>query len=181
MSLRHALLIALSNEACTGYEITHRFENSLGFFWHATHQQIYRELGKMAEEGLVSFTVIEQTDKPSKKVYRPTELGLKTLTAWVSQPLPETPIKDALLMKLFTGHLADAHALRSEMEQHRKTHRISLELCQSIEREHFSNVKSLPLQYRFQYLTLRFGIRYFTTWLEWSNDVMSLLDEATVG
>lgn len=53
MSLRHAILTALIEEPSSGLALTRRFDRSIGYFWQATHQQVYRELGKLEMEGLV--------------------------------------------------------------------------------------------------------------------------------
>ncbi|MBU1802778.1 MAG: PadR family transcriptional regulator, partial [Actinobacteria bacterium] len=47
MALEHALLIALREQPASGLELARRFERSIGFFWSATHQQIYKVLGRM--------------------------------------------------------------------------------------------------------------------------------------
>src|SRR5690349_13646218 len=54
MALEHAILVSLSEQPGTGRALTRRFERSIGFFWSATHQQIYRVLGRMEAEGWVS-------------------------------------------------------------------------------------------------------------------------------
>ena len=46
MALEHALLVSLTERAGSGYELARRFDKSIGFFWNATHQQIYREIGR---------------------------------------------------------------------------------------------------------------------------------------
>ena len=45
MALEHALLVALSEQPASGLDLARRFGRSIGFFWPATHQQIYRVLG----------------------------------------------------------------------------------------------------------------------------------------
>jgi len=47
MSLPHALLTSLLEQPCSGMDLARRFGRSIGFFWPATHQQIYKELGKL--------------------------------------------------------------------------------------------------------------------------------------
>jgi len=42
MPLDHALLVALSERPASGLELARRFDRSIGYFWHASHQQIYR-------------------------------------------------------------------------------------------------------------------------------------------
>ena len=44
MALTHAILTALLEEDLTGYELAKQFDVSLGFFWTASHQQIYQTL-----------------------------------------------------------------------------------------------------------------------------------------
>jgi DNA-binding PadR family transcriptional regulator len=53
MSLPHALLTALVEHPCSGSELAERFDRSIGYFWNATHQQIYRELAPLREEWMV--------------------------------------------------------------------------------------------------------------------------------
>jgi DNA-binding PadR family transcriptional regulator len=55
MSLRSAILTALIERPSSGKELTRRFDLSFGYFWHATHQQIYRELGQMSDAGLIEL------------------------------------------------------------------------------------------------------------------------------
>ncbi|MCW2867763.1 MAG: PadR family transcriptional regulator, partial [Marmoricola sp.] len=53
MALEHALLVALSERPGTGIELARRFDRTIGFFWQATHQQIYRTLRRMEADGWV--------------------------------------------------------------------------------------------------------------------------------
>ena len=62
MSLPHALLTALVEHPCSGSELAERFDKSIGYFWHATHQQIYRELARLEQVGLVNVTRIGHID-----------------------------------------------------------------------------------------------------------------------
>ena len=54
MSLPHALLTALVGRSASGSDLAQRFDRSLGYFWHATHQQIYRELARMEARGWIA-------------------------------------------------------------------------------------------------------------------------------
>ncbi len=51
MALEHAILVSLSERAASGSDLVRRFDASIGFFWSATHQQIYRVLGRMEGDG----------------------------------------------------------------------------------------------------------------------------------
>ena len=53
MSLRFAILTSLTEREGSGIELARRFDRSIGYFWPATHQQIYRELDRLASAGLI--------------------------------------------------------------------------------------------------------------------------------
>ena len=49
MALGDAILACLTERPMTGYELAKTFDSSIGFFWKADHQQIYRELNKLRD------------------------------------------------------------------------------------------------------------------------------------
>ncbi len=67
MSLPHAILTALLEKKSSGLELTRRFDRSIGYFWSATHQQIYRELGKLEADGLIRALPSKQPAGGKKK------------------------------------------------------------------------------------------------------------------
>ena len=66
MALEHAILVSLAERAGTGYELGRQFSTSIGHFWSATHQQIYRVLAKMADAGLVEVRTEAGDGRPSR-------------------------------------------------------------------------------------------------------------------
>ena len=56
MALRHALLGLLSTSPASGYDLLKSFEGSLFQVWPATQSQVYAELGRLSDQGLVSLT-----------------------------------------------------------------------------------------------------------------------------
>ena len=87
MALPHAILVSLCEQSGSGYELTHRFDRSIGYFWSATHQQIYRTLRTMEDDGWVSATVVAQRGRPDKKVYTVSDAGRAELARWIAAPL----------------------------------------------------------------------------------------------
>jgi len=51
MALAHAILVSPCEQEGSGYELARRFDRSIGYFWAATHQQIYRTLRTMQDDG----------------------------------------------------------------------------------------------------------------------------------
>lgn len=175
MSLRFAILVSLQSKQRTGYEIAREFDRGVSYFWQASHQQIYRELGKLANDGAVEFTQVEQHGRPAKKVYRITKRGRTALKTWLETPAPTPTIKDELLVKLYAGDLADAAKLLQETERHRLLYSAQLEEYHAIEQLYFSPPADLTVKQRYVYLTLRRGIHATQSWLAWSDEVIEFL------
>lgn len=107
MSLRFAILGLLARESLTGYDLTKKFDTTIGFFWSAKHSQIYPELANLTQEGLVTFELVTQTSKPNKKVYTITDAGRETLTEWMHAPRERRAVKDPLLMRAWIVGIVD--------------------------------------------------------------------------
>ena len=103
MSLKYGLLGLLSYSDKTGYDIIKSFDASLSFFWQAQTSQIYRELNKMEEQGLLHSRIEFQTDKPNKRIYSITETGKTELQNWLITPMPDEmlPTRSEVLLRLF--------------------------------------------------------------------------------
>lgn len=175
LALTHAILAALQEEPCSGYDLMKRFDGSVGFFWQASHQQIYRELSKLEDLGLLQSEAIRQAHRPDKKIYRVTDKGLNYLRQWILEPGAASPTRDELLVKTFAGHLVDWPAFKALLEQQRGQHLERLAIYRRIEATYFSDPQTLPRPYRFQYATLRKGIRSEESWLAWCEEIMTLL------
>jgi DNA-binding PadR family transcriptional regulator len=112
----------LSRERLSGYDLTRRMKGRVGYFWSARHSQIYPELARLQEGGYVTHSVVEQQERPDKKVYEITAEGLRTLKEWVVQPPVSKPSRDELVLKAYSIWLADpeeaARLFRAEGLRH---------------------------------------------------------------
>src|SRR5215470_5975636 len=88
MALEHAILVSLSERSGSGYELARRFEKSIGLFWSATHQQIYRVLKRMEDAGWVAVEAVAQEGRPDKKVHTVSAEGRAELRRWLAEPNP---------------------------------------------------------------------------------------------
>src|SRR5215469_16273245 len=100
MALGDAILACLTERPMTGYELAKTFDASIGFFWKADHQQIYRELSKLRDRGHVQARDVVQYGKPNKLVYTLTPEGRGAFRHWAAQPSVPPSIKDALLVRM---------------------------------------------------------------------------------
>ena len=81
MSLAHALMTSLLEKSSSGYDLARRFDKSIGFFWHATHQQIYRELGRMEKSGWIRSDADPDAGRTRKRSYSVLPAGRLLLAA----------------------------------------------------------------------------------------------------
>ena len=84
--LGDVILTVLAHRPMTGYEIARSFDQALSHFWYASHQQIYRELARLNQDGLVVYRSVAQSGKPDKKRYSLTSAGRAALRKWVVAP-----------------------------------------------------------------------------------------------
>ena len=98
MSLRHAVLGLLAETPSSGYDLLKRFESSLAFVWPAQHSQVYGELGKLAEAGLIEVT---GTGARNRREYGITETGRAELNRWLTEPGADSAYRSAALLRVF--------------------------------------------------------------------------------
>ncbi|MBW4652094.1 MAG: PadR family transcriptional regulator [Kaiparowitsia implicata GSE-PSE-MK54-09C] len=177
MALAHTILVLLANTPRSGYDVSKCFDDSVGCFWKASQQQVYRELARMEQQGLVEFEAVPQEGKPDKKIYRVTPVGMQELSAWFTEPTDPAPIREDLLVRVMAGPYGPRELLVQEVHRRRQMHHDQLQRYREKEANYRAIAQpSPPLQ--FLYLTLRRGIRYETDWIEWCDEVLTILKES---
>ncbi|MBC7456766.1 MAG: PadR family transcriptional regulator [Bdellovibrionaceae bacterium] len=171
--MKHAILAVLSHGDRTGYDLTCKMDGSVANFWPATHQQIYIELKQLDALGFVRFKEKVQKGRPNKKIYKMTNAGLCELKAWAEEPIEMAPSKDALLIKVFASHALGTKQFANELNRLRELHEAKLLEYQEIEKNYFSG--KVPPRLLAQYLTLRRGIIFERSWLEWCDESIKRL------
>ncbi|GLQ32513.1 PadR family transcriptional regulator [Litoribrevibacter albus] len=175
MSLKHSLLVLLADRPATGYELSQKYKEAIGFFWKASHQQIYKQLKDLADQGWVTFEEELQAGKPDKKKYQITSKGLAGLRAWLSSEIKPSKTNDALLVMLYGGKHVDDAVLLREVKRHQLLHQKNLQKLEAIESLYLSLDSTQKNSYRLPYLTLKRGLSSERAWLEWSDEVVEVL------
>jgi DNA-binding PadR family transcriptional regulator len=112
MSLRDAVLAALLEGESSGYDLAKGFDASVANFWMATPQQLYRELDRLAEQGLVRARVVHQERRPNKRMFSLTEAGRAAIRQFTAKPPKPSVIRDELLVKVAAADAGNAQAVR---------------------------------------------------------------------
>jgi DNA-binding PadR family transcriptional regulator len=175
MSLAYAILAVLTDQESSGYDLAKYFEASVGNFWAATHQQIYRELSQLETKGWIKSQVVEQEDRPNKKLFALTPLGKSSMVEWMVQPSKPSKHKEEILVKLFAGQLIEPTVLIAELQRVQKAHQQQLQEYQLIAQQFFQHPSTLPYAAKCQYLTLRQGICHETNWIDWCAEAIACL------
>jgi PadR family transcriptional regulator AphA len=166
MSLRHALLGALADRPRTGYELLKHFEQSLAYAWPASHSQIYPELARLREAGL-----IEQTGSGARnsKTYTVTDEGLAEVRRWLRETEPDRRVRSEAALRTFFLWLLEPGEARAQLERERAYWSERLEELRAIEaRPRRPGRKEQAFG-----IALEGGIRSLETrlqWLDWAGN-----------
>ncbi|MDQ3498899.1 MAG: PadR family transcriptional regulator, partial [Actinomycetota bacterium] len=127
--------------------------------------------------GYVTHSVVEQKERPDKKVYEITAQGLDDLKEWVTQPPVPRPTRDELTLKTYSVWLADkeeaARLFREEQLRHEEQLAHYEELQAWMESRHSQELRSLDSPWFASYASLRRGIGYekeYAGWCRWVAD-----------
>lgn len=175
MALAHAIMTALIDDDLSGYELARDFESSFGFFWHASHQQIYQELHKLAERRWLNRREVSQRGKPNKIVYGLTRAGREALAQWVYGKSRTQTAKDELLIKLYNLSQENAAHLAAEIDERRDQTMRMLYLFEKIRMQHYAEPAVLPVRHKGVYLALLAGIGQGEQFLAWCDEALKLL------
>ncbi|MEU9256797.1 PadR family transcriptional regulator [Streptomyces sp. NPDC048270] len=178
MALDHAILVSLLEQPGSGYELARRFERSIGYFWTATHQQIYRVLGRMEGDGWIDVRHVPQEARPDKKEYSVAPAGRAALSAWLHEPIQPDSVRHELAVKIRGAAFDDPAALIQEVERHHGAHTDRLTRYLAGELRDFTGPDApAPGEAgrELQHVVLRGGIAYERMTLAWLEDVLATL------
>jgi DNA-binding PadR family transcriptional regulator len=98
VSLRIAALGLLAQSPGSGYDLLKRFQKSMANVWPATQSQLYGELNKLAEAGLIE---VSDVGPRGRKEYRVTDAGRAELVRWITNPQDDPPWRRPDLLRVF--------------------------------------------------------------------------------
>jgi len=168
----YVILGMVSKEPRSGYEIKAVVDGTTRFFWAASYGQIYPELKRLAEAGLV-----EGLDAPTggrkRTVYAITADGEAELKAWLRQPPQTVEMREEGLLKLFFAGALPAEEAVQTLRAMRETRLGLVERLRSMEPAAEQKQDPFPL------MVLRGGIEFNEWFADWCERMEGqLLDSA---
>lgn len=151
----------------------------VGFFWHALHSQIYPELAQLEEQGLITHEVIEQQDRPDKKLYTISEAGLRMLRQWVTEDVHVPAIRDELVLKAYALWLVEPERAIALFRTHERQHTERLAHYETVQvrmkKEWEATGWQVNSPWFSSYAALQRGIGYereYAAWCRWIADTL---------
>jgi DNA-binding PadR family transcriptional regulator len=116
----------------SGYDIKTVVDRSTRFFWAASYGQIYPELRRLEEEGL-----IEGEDAPNgargRRVFKLTAAGREALEAWLLGSTVTIEYRDESLLRLFFADALPRGQALQLLEARKRGHEAYLEVLRAID------------------------------------------------
>lgn len=114
MSLRHAMLGLLTHGPASGYDLLKLFEHSLANVWPATQSQVYAELNRLAETGLIE---VSAEGRRGRKEYTITDVGAQELRQWLTDIEPHRQRRNDMLLRVFFLDVVEPVQARDFLER----------------------------------------------------------------
>jgi PadR family transcriptional regulator, regulatory protein AphA len=165
MSLRHGLIGLLVREgAQTGYQLTKAFDRSVNYVWNALPGQIYPELARLVEAGLIRQA---GSGPRGAKRYEATAEGIAELRRWMIEDEPTRATRNEVLLRVFFAYLLDPAEAEALLQRELTVYRRYLALL-----EGFLNEPATTLSERASWLTIDAGIRVMRARIEWAENAI---------
>lgn len=172
MSLPHAILTSLLEKPCTGAELARRFDKSIGHFWQATHQQIYRDLAKLEGAGWIGARGLA-TARGSQRHFDVLPEGQSELERWTLLQADPRPVRDELLVRLRAAAVLGSVDVGPEIRRHEGLHADALSRYRAIAARDFPPGGNPGTAGELQLAVLRAGILFEEAWLAWCAETLS--------
>jgi DNA-binding PadR family transcriptional regulator len=144
----------------SGYDIKAVVDRSTRFFWAASYGQIYPELRRLEEEGLIEGEDASRGGR-GRRVYRLTKAGREALRDWLLDPTVTIELRDESLLRLFFADALSREQALLLLEGRKKGHEEYLQVLREIE------ARPGGPDPDFVDLVLRWGIEFNEWGIQW--------------
>jgi PadR family transcriptional regulator, regulatory protein AphA len=155
----------------TGYDIKQFVDKSTRHFWAASYGQIYPELRRLEQGGLITGQS-EPTGGRARTVYELTDAGRAALTDWLEpEPDPIFEVRDEAMLKLFFSDIGTPEQRLANIRTMREAHERTLAQLCSMQTQADHHMPEGPR------LTLELGIDLHRGIVEWCEATERRLNE----
>jgi len=116
----------------SGYDIKTVVDRSTRFFWAASYGQIYPELRRLEQDGLIEGESVPNGAR-DRRVYKITAGGRKALEDWLLGDTVTIELRDESLLRLFFADALPAGQAIQLLEGRKRGHQQYVEILREIE------------------------------------------------
>ena len=174
----YVVLGLISVRPAAGHELAGFSDRSIGNFFPIARSQIYSELERLCELGLLSVMEVPQRRWPTKRVYQMTESGEAELRRWlVEAPVQAERHRNLFLVRVFFGDQVPPERLEALLGEHQANARAHRDTLAAVAED----LADRP-QAAFRRATALYGLHHAQATLDWVAEVRSILrDHAAHG
>jgi DNA-binding PadR family transcriptional regulator len=160
-----------------GHELARYAERSIGNFFALTRSQVYVELDRLRQLGLLEASEVAQERLPTKRVYEITPEGEAVLGQWLeTAPLDPERQRNLLLVRVFFGDRLSPARVETMLDEYAAQ--------ATARRDHLREIAERLVdwpQAAFRRATALFGVRREQAKLDWIAEVRPVLLAAMAG
>lgn len=171
------ILGLLSEEPLSGYEIKKIVDMRFSFFWSESFGQIYPQLKKLNEEGLIKEMPLEES-KNGKAIrkYAITDAGIDALKEWLKEPVEKEVVRYEILLKMYFSNIVSPEVMLGHIKEFQRSHRQQMKLFEMF-RENLEEYKDVHSNHRDILLVLSLGEKILKAYDEWCDEVSDVLEK----
>lgn len=175
-TLKYAILGLVNRSPITGYDLTKEFNKELANFWYAKHSQIYPELKKLVDEGLLEFEIVIAGESLEKKLYSITEKGKDDFRNWLlkTEDLEPTP-KDKFKLRMYFSEMYKKEELVLQLEQQLIKRNSKLKFLNTAFNTYEGSIPDLNSPEFGDYMVLDGAISRERAYIDWINRYINIL------
>ena len=163
MTLRYALLGLLAARPLSGYELAKLFDGELRNVWAAKHSQIYPELARLSEDGLIRQS---SSGARNRKTYSITAAGKTALRKWLLDTEPDRSYRHEAMLRVAFLWVLEPEQAAEYLQREEQFHRAQLAVFKEVHR-----IRPSGAAQKAQHLASEWGLRFeraLADWAQWA-------------
>jgi PadR family transcriptional regulator AphA len=173
---RYVILGLLNEEELSGYDIKKIIGIRMSFFWQESYGQIYPELSKMRQEGLIEPAESENSpkDRVEKTSYRITSEGRREFKQWMEAENEKDHIRSEFLLKMYFATDENKDEIRKHLEEFKQEAEQKVFLFKLFQQELDGSI-DLHSNHRQILKVIDLGLRQAQLYAQWSGEMLEEL------
>lgn len=172
---KYVILGLLSEDALTGYEIKKIVDIRFGFFWNESYGQLYPELKRLAQQGLILALDPKAGSQRGKTRYSITQKGMSALEIWLAEPVEKESIRLEILLKMYFSHGINAGIMKQHIAEFSTSHQKQLDLLNMFQQQ-LSSIEDVHSNHGDILRVIDFGQKVYKAYMDWCVETTRYLE-----